>query len=311
MLDVRRLKVLSMVAAHGSFSAAALELRLTQSAVSQHVAALEREVGLPLVVRGTRPVDLTEAGHALCRHATGIFARLDGAEQELGEIAGRRRGRLRFGSFPTALATLAPPAFARFRNQHAGVTLTIVDDHLQRLIPRLEAGEFDLALIYDHEALPDVAARDLEREPLLDDVFRAVLPAGHRLARRDQPLELEDLADEPWVGGAPNSAWHRITSHACRLSGFTPKVGFASDDHIAVQALVAAGLGVSVIPGLAVTQPLTGVEVRTLRSGAPVRHVSAARPRNAYHGPTVSAMLDSLRASARHLTVLADGQEQG
>jgi DNA-binding transcriptional LysR family regulator len=113
MLDVRRLRVLSEVAARGSFSAAAVALRLTQSAVSQHVAALEREVGLPLVERGTRPIELTEAGHALTRHATGIFARLDGAEQELGEIAGRRHGRLRFGSFPTALATIVPPAFAR------------------------------------------------------------------------------------------------------------------------------------------------------------------------------------------------------
>src|SRR5262245_6521465 len=150
MLDVRRLRVLSEVAAHGSFSSAAHALRLTQSAVSQHVAALEREVGLPVIERGTRPVALTEAGLALVRHAAGVFARLDGAEQEIEEIAGRRRGRLRFGSFPTALATIAPPAFARFRRRHADVTLTVVDDHLQRLIPRLEGGELDLALVYDH-----------------------------------------------------------------------------------------------------------------------------------------------------------------
>src|SRR6185312_8138212 len=101
MIDVRRLRVLSEVAAQGSFSAAAQGLALTQSAVSQHVAALEREIGLPLVERSTRPVQLTEAGYALSRHATGIFARLDGAEQELAEIAGRRHGRLRLGSFPT------------------------------------------------------------------------------------------------------------------------------------------------------------------------------------------------------------------
>src|ERR671935_2502243 len=141
MIDVRRLHVLSAVAAHRSFSGAAAALRLSQSAVSQHVAALEREVGLPLVERGTRPVELTEAGHALVRHATGIFARLDDAEQELGEIAGRRRGRLRFGSFPTALATFVPQAFARFRRRHAEVTLAVVDDHLQRLLPRLATGE--------------------------------------------------------------------------------------------------------------------------------------------------------------------------
>jgi DNA-binding transcriptional LysR family regulator len=299
MLDVRRLRVLSEVAARGSFSAAAHALTLTQSAVSQHVAALEREVGLPLVERGTRPVELTEAGHALTRHAIGIFARLDGAEQELGEIAGRRHGRLRFGSFPAALATFVPPAFARFRRRHPEVTLTVVDDALQRLILRLDAGELDLALIFDHEALPEIAARDLERMPLLDDVFRAILPAGHRLTRRRRPLELSDLSGEPWIGGAPTSAWYRIASHACRLAGFAPEVGFATDNPIALQGLVAAGLGVSVIPGLAVAHPLSGVEVRTLGSGAPVRQISAARPRDGYHGPAVTAMLDSLRAAAQ------------
>lgn len=299
MLDVRRLRVLSEVASRGSFSAAAEALTLTQSAVSQHVAALEREVGLALIVRGTRPVELTEAGYALTRHATGIFARLDGAEQELSEIAGRRHGRLRFGCFPTALATLMPPAFTEFRRDHPQVTLTVVDDHLQRLIPRLETGELDLALIYDSVSLPDIAARELERIPLLDDVFQAVLPTGHRLARRRRPIDLSDLSGEPWIGGAPTSAWYRIASDACRRAGFTPRAGFASDDHVAVQALVAAGLGVSVIPGLAVTHPLPGVEVRTLKSGAPVRHISAARPRDGYNGPPVTAMIDSLRAASR------------
>ena len=303
MLDVRRLRVLSEVAARGSFSAAADALTLTQSAVSQHVTALEREIGLPLIVRGTRPVELTEAGYALVRHATGIFARLDGAEQEISEIAGRRHGRLRFGSFPTALATLAPPAFARFRRRHPDVTLTVVDDHLQRLIPRLDAGELDLALIYDHEALPDITARDLERTALFDDAFRAILPAGHRLSRRRRPLELFDLAGEPWIGGTPTSAWYRITTSACSLAGFTPQAAFAFDDPIAIQALVAGGLGVSVIPGLAVANPLPGIEVRTLGSHAPVRRISAARPRDGYRGPAVTAMLESLRATAETFTI--------
>lgn len=306
MLDVRRLRVLSEVAARRSFSAAADALTLTQSAVSQHITALEREVGLPLIERGTRPVELTEAGYALTRHATGIFARLDGAEQELGEIAGRRHGRLRFGTFPTALATLVPPAFAAFRRNHPEVTLTVVDDHLQRLIPRLEAGELDLALIYDHEAIPDIGARDLERIPLLDDVFQAVLPAGHRLARRRRTLELCELSGEPWIGGAPTSAWYRIAIDACRRAGFTPQADFASDDHIAVQALVAAGLGVSVIPGLAVVHPLPGLAVRKLSSGAPRRHISAARPRDAYHGAAVVAMIDSLRRASQALAAPVD-----
>jgi len=298
MLDVRRLRVLSEVAAQGSFSAAGHALTLTQSAVSQHIAALEREVGQALVERGTRPLQLTDAGYALTRHATGIFARLDGAEQELEEIAGRRHGRLRFGSFPTALGTFVPAAFAHFRERHPEVVLFVIDDHLQRLVPRLEAGELDLALIYEHDSLPDVAARDLVRVPLFEDPFKAVLPEGHRLAGRGEPLALADLAGETWIGGGPASAWYRIVREACAAAGFTPEARFTTDDAVAVQALVAAGLGVAVIPGLPLTRPLAGVAVRPLQPGGPARRISVARPRDAYRGPAVAAMVEALEHAA-------------
>jgi DNA-binding transcriptional LysR family regulator len=297
MLEVRRLRVLWELAQTGSFSAAGQALRITQSAASQHIAALEREVGMPLVERRTRPVALTEAGFALVRHATGIFARLERAEQEVAEIAGRRAGRLRFGTFPTALATIMPPAFASFRRGNPEVNLAVVDDHLQRLLPRLSAHELDLALIYEHDVLMETAAPDLDRTPLFDDVYRAVLPTHHHLARRRR-LALTDLRNEPCIGGAATSAWYRITTDACRRAGFTPRADFASDDHIAVQALVAAGLGVSVIPGLALVHPLPGLVIRELASGAPIRRITAARPRDGYNGPAVTAMLASLEAAA-------------
>ena len=130
----------------------------------------------------------------------------------------------------------------------------------------------------------------------MDDVFQAVLPAGHRLARRRRTLELSELSGEPLgrrgtdqrlVSGSPSTRAER--------AGFSPRADFASDDYIAVQALVAAGLGVSVIPGLAVVHPLPGLAVRKLSSGAPRRYISAARPRDAYHGAAVAAMIDSLR----------------
>ncbi len=300
MLDVRRLRALSHLAAQGSFSAAADALGMTQSAVSQHIAALEREIGLAVVRRGTRPVELTEAGSALTRHATGILARLETAEHELAEIAERRRGRLRFGCFPTVLGTLMPAAFARFRRLHPDVRLTVVDDHLHRLVPRLENGELDLAVIYDHEALPDVGAGSFDRTPLLADRFQAVLPAAHPLARR-RAIRLQDLRGESWIGGAPSSGWYRIVRHACQQAGFSPRADFASDDYIAVQALVAAGLGVSVIPGLAVMHPLPGVAVRQLASAAPVRRICAAWPIDGYQGPTLSAMVECLRLTAQDM----------
>jgi DNA-binding transcriptional LysR family regulator len=297
---VRGIRALCEVAASGSFSAAADTLGLTQSAVSQHIAALERETGLPLVERGTRPTMLTEAGHALVRHGKAIIARLDGAEQDLAEIAGRRAGRLRFGSFPTALTTFVPAALARLRREHPAVALTVVDDHMQGLLPRLH-GELDLAVVFDHETLPEVASGRQRRVPLFDDTYQAILPPGHRLSGR-RALELSDLAGEVWVGGHTCSAWFGIVRHHCRAAGFEPRTPLASDDYRAVQAFVAAGLGVAVIPGLAVVSATPGVEVRKLRAGAPVRRISVAHPAEDFLPPAVRAMTAILQDATRAMT---------
>jgi DNA-binding transcriptional LysR family regulator len=297
---VRGIRALCEVGARGSFSAAADALDLTQSAVSQHVAALEREAGLPLVQRGTRPTELTEAGRVLVRHGTAIAARLDDAEQELGELAGRRSGRLRFGSFPTALTTFVPMALARLRREHPAVVLTVVDDHLQGLLPRLADGSLDLAVVFDHEILP-AGAPMLRQVPLFDDTYRAVLPAGHRLARRRGAVGLSDLAEEVWVGGHTGSAWFSIVRHSCRAAGFEPRTSLASDDYRAVQAFVAAGLGVAVIPALAVATTVPGVEVRQLRGAAPVRRISVAHQADRFRSPAVRAMTDILQDIARRV----------
>ncbi len=295
---VRGIRVLCEVAARGSFSSAAQALGMTQSAVSQHIAVLERQAGLALIQRGTRPAELTQAGAALVRHGTAITVRLDSAEQELAEIAGRRAGRLRFGSFPTALTTFVPAALARLRSQQPSVTLTVVDDHMQGLLPRLADGELDLAVIYEHPVLPEIARAALGRTYLFDDVFQAVLPRGHRLAR-SAAVDLPALADEAWVGGRTGSAWFRIVRHACRTAGFDPRVALSSDDYRAVQAFVAAGLGVAVIPGLAVARAAPGVDVRPLRSGAPTRRICAVHPDDSFQPPAVRAMITILETTAQ------------
>lgn len=299
MLDVRRLQVLIELDACGSFSAAAEAVHLTQSGVSQHVAALEREVGLPLVERSTRPVGLTEAGHALVKHARMVVARLDDAEQELAQIAGRWRGRLRFGSFPTALTTFVPAAVARFKEHHPEVTLTVIDDHLQRLLPRIARGELDLALIYDHDALTHKPDDDLERLHLLDDPFHAVLPDRHKLAHHRRAIKLEQLAGETWVGGGPSSSWFQIVRDSCHQAGFEPNVAFTTDNYLAVQAFAAAGAAVSVIPGLAIQHPLPGVQIRPLTS-PPVRRISVARRAHGFRSPASLTMLDALKTAAGH-----------
>src|SRR5512134_897079 len=155
MLDVRRMKVLREVAARGSFSAAAEALSFTQSAVSQHVAALERETGTQLVERGPRGVRVTEAGRVLIGHADAILARIESAEEELAALAGLRGGRLRLISFQSGGATLAPRAVAAFRERHPQVELSMQEAEPEEAAPRLRAGEADLALVYDHPSIPD------------------------------------------------------------------------------------------------------------------------------------------------------------
>jgi DNA-binding transcriptional LysR family regulator len=295
MLDPRRLRVLREVAARGSFSAAAEALAFTQSAVSQQVAALERQTGTTLVERGVRPVRLTDAGRALVGHAEAVLARLDEAQQELGEIARLRRGRLRLASFPTAIATLVPAAIARFSQRHPEVDVTVADDHHQGLLARLARWELDLALIYDHEALPEPEVR-LERTALLDDPFELVVPDRHPLARRAS-VALHELAEETWIGGTPEGAYARIVLHSCHVAGFTPRVIFGSDDYNAVLAFVAVGLGVAVLPRLALTLPRPGL-ARVALHDPPVRRVAAARLAASFRSAATSSMLDILKETA-------------
>src|SRR5919197_773653 len=169
MLDVRRMRVLSEVAEQGSFSAAATALNFTQSAISQHVAALERETGARLVERGPRGVRLTDAGRALVCHADAILARIEDAEDELAAIAGLRGGRLRLASFQSAGATLVPRAVAAFHERHPQVELGMIEAEPDEAGARLRAGDIDLALVYDFEEIPGMLDAGLELTHLTDD----------------------------------------------------------------------------------------------------------------------------------------------
>jgi len=295
MLDPRRLRVLREVATRGSFSAAAEALAFTQSAVSQQVAALEREAGTRLVERGVRPVRLTDAGRALLAHAEAVLAHLEAAQQELGELAGLRRGRLRLAGFPTAVETLVPRAVARFHQRHPEVDLTVLDDHGQGLIPRLARWELDLAIVYEHPALPEPEV-ELERTHLLEDPFDLVVPDGHQLAGRSS-VALEELADETWIGGAPDSAYGAIVLHSCRAAGFDPRIAFGSDDYNAVQAFVAVGLGVAALPQLALLFVRPGLR-RVPLTTPPVRHITAARLAASHRSVATASMLTLLKETA-------------
>src|ERR687893_1537247 len=197
MLDVRRMRVLREVAARGSFSSAAESLNFTQSAVSQHVAALEREAGTQLVERRRSGVRLTEAGRVLVGHADVILARIECAEEDLAALAGLRGGRLRLISFQSGGSTLAPRAVAAFHERHPHVELSMLEAEPDEAGERLRAGDVDLALVYDHESTPGLLAPELQLTHLLDDRYDAILPVGHELAGRRR-VSLSDLAGDPW-----------------------------------------------------------------------------------------------------------------
>jgi DNA-binding transcriptional LysR family regulator len=289
MLDVRRMRVLREVAVQGSFSAAAESLSFTQSAVSQQIAALEREAGTVLVQRGARGVRLTEAGEALVRHAEAILCRLDDAEAELEAIAGLKGGRLRMATIESAGATLMPLAIAQFRERHPAIELTMVMGEPEQTEPQLKSGELDLVVGFGSRLAEDDG---IERRFLIEDPMFLVLPADHPLGGK-RNLRLADLADEAWIGGAPDCECNRLIYSACTRAGYAPRMAFETDDYAAMQGFVAAGVGVSLIAELGLTTIRDDILVRDLGRDTPVRNIYAAAA-GGYRTPATTAMLEVL-----------------
>jgi DNA-binding transcriptional LysR family regulator len=298
MLHVGRLKVLTEVVRRGSFSGAAEALSYTQSAVSQAIARLEAETGATLIVRDRNGVRPTAAGASLVEHAEAIFARIEAAETDLAAVMGIRAGRLRMASFPSAGATLMPLAIAQFRERHPDVALTLAEGEPEEIAPRLRAGEFDLALLFEFPGERERHGARLRTQLLLEDPMLVALPAEHSLA--DKPaLSLADLRDEDWVQTSATSPCARHVVRSCLAAGFEPKDTFESDDYETVQGLVAAGVGVALIPRLALTRVHQGIVVRALAPRSPTRQVIAATTGGHGAAPAAQAMIGILQDVAR------------
>ena len=302
MLDVKQLRVLKAVAEHGSFSAAAEALSYTQPAISQQIATLERSAGATLVDRTSRGVRLTDAGRALVDHAHVVLARLAAAEAELDAIAGVRGGRVRLASFPTASAALLPPALARFTDRHPDVDLTFLEKEPEDAIQMLRAGELEVAIVFEFHNLSqgewDRLYGGAELHPLVDDPMYLALPLGHPLAHKPR-VRLQDLSDELWIQeGNPRNPCGRLHQAACVNAGFDPRIGFRSDDYNVVQGMVAAGVGVSLLPSFALANVRDDIVVRSLGKSAPARQIAAATLAGGYRSPATEAMLDILREVA-------------
>jgi molybdate transport repressor ModE-like protein len=276
MLDLKRLRVLSEVARQGSFSAAADTLYLSQSAVSQQVATLEKEVGLDLLERTTNGPKLTDAGQVLVTHADAAIARLEEAEHEVAAIAGLEGGELRIASFPTASVGLLTDALSEFRSTHPNVELKVTEAEPEESLPLLRAAEIDLAIVFDYSTLPeDGGDRDVERTLLLSESMYVALPREHPLAKSKR-VPLANLADEAWLRGVGSSSCGEVIVQACRDAGFEPRIAFESDEYQVLEGYVAAGLGFTLLPDLALPTLHRDLVVRPTEPEAPKRRVWAA-----------------------------------
>jgi DNA-binding transcriptional LysR family regulator len=302
MLNVRRLQVLREVARHRSLSAAAATLSYTPSAVSQHIAALEREVGVGLVERGPRGAALTDAGRTLLRHADEILGRMNAAEAELQALAGLKAGQLRLGAFSTAGAVLTPQAVKAFRDRHPDVEVTLVEVDPEEAVPRLRARELDLALVYEFPVVESLPLDELDYISLLEDRLNVALPTQHRLAKRRR-LRLAELAGEDWIQGVHRGSTVAVLPAACRAAGFEPRIVFRSDDHMAVEGFVAAGLGVAVVPQIAVATARRDIAIRPLEVEGDLltRDVGVALAAGIYQPPAVAAMVTVLEQVCQKL----------
>jgi DNA-binding transcriptional LysR family regulator len=309
MLDVRRLQVLRTVARDGSLSAAARTLGYTQPAISHQIARLEEEVGTALLTRLGRGVQLTDAGRALVEHADAVIGRLAAAEEDVAAIAGLRAGRVRLAAFPSGSATLVAGALARLREAHPGIDVRFAEAEPEDALPLLRTGELDLVLGFSYDALGGGDGRDLEAVALLHDPSHAVLPAGHAQANGRRPVALERLAGETWIAGCERCRGHLL--HLAHEAGFEPRIAYATDDYVTVQSLIAAQLGVALLPALALAAARRdGVAVRPV-AGRPARTVHVVMPAAERRPPAVAAILAALRAASAALAATREAQALG
>jgi DNA-binding transcriptional LysR family regulator len=240
MLDVTRLRVLVAVARTGSVTAAARELHYTQPSLSHHLARLEAETGAILFQRSGRGIRLTEAGRLLADRGAEILGRIDAASAELAAHVGLRTGRVRLGAFPSALGTFVPRAAARLAAEHPGLQLRLMETEPPEALQMLRAGDLDVAVIFRYDESASRADGVRARLLLADPTY---------LVSADGGGDLTAYRDGEWIAGCERCRSHLL--EMCASAGFRPHISYTTDDYVAVQSLVAAGMGVTTLPGLA------------------------------------------------------------
>ena len=286
MLDVTRLRVIDAVARHGSVTAAARELHYSQPTVTHHLARLETETGAQLLQRVGRGIRLTQAGQLLAGRAAEIIGRIDAADAELAAHVGLTAGRVRLAGFSSAIGSLVPRAVAGLAGSHPGLQISLTDMHPPDALELLRTGKIEVAIIFRYDET-EAEPAGVRLHHLLDDpLYLLSLRGGGKIAA---------LRDATWIAGCERCRSHLLS--LCAEAGFEPRIGYSSDDMVVMQALVAAGLGVTTLPGIALRAHRAEGIVASELPGSQ-RHVYAATYGEPPDPPAIAAVLAALAEAA-------------
>lgn len=299
MLDLRRLRIFVAVAEGGSFTAAASALYLSQPAVSQQMAILEREAGVQLLDRVPRGIRLTLAGQRLAARAANLLTEMGELEQEL-QGYGAVQPEVQLGAFPTAGADLVPLAISAFRKSHPHVRIELTPAHAGDVVAQMHSSRIAVGLVWDYDFAPQVTDPTFDRVELLADPLRVIVPADHPAAT-DGEVALRDFAQEPWIVRAHRPPYAQAFEQMCRIAGFEPKVAFRTDNYQAIQGLVAAGIGFGIAPRLSLAPRRRDVVALPMAAPAFSRRIAALAMPSASRSSFVDDLLEVLRTVADEL----------
>jgi DNA-binding transcriptional LysR family regulator len=301
MLDIRRLRVLHTVSTYGSVTAAAAALGYSAPAVSQQLAALEREVGMRLTERAGRGIELTPAAAILVAHTDALLARLDAAESDLAALRDQVAGRVTLAAFPSAAAAIVPAAWAALAHAAPKVQLDLTEMEPEESLPAVLRGETDVAVAHEYDLLPRPLDPLFERRELARDPVLLAVPAGSPLV---SPVDLDSLAGQPFLAPRGNTSCAEMIQRACARAGFVPRVVARATDFAVLLSLVAAGAGLTLVPELATRRVPDGV--RLIQPAEPVtRQVFTVSRRGGDRQPAVRVVLDALTEAAQRLPAAA------
>jgi DNA-binding transcriptional LysR family regulator len=301
MLDLRRLRLLLQLHERGTIAAVADALQFTPSAVSQQLAMLERETGVRLLERAGRGVRLTDPALVLVGHAEALLAEAALAEADLAAAVGSVTGRARIASFQSAALRIAIPAMVELARDAPELRCELIGGEPEVALPALALGDLDLVIGDEWQHAPWRMPDGLDRHELLLDPVVVVMPIGHPAARRRRrAVPLAELADAPWITGPPGLGWDEITQRLCRERGrFTPQIRHRMNDSVVAAAVVADGLGLALLPDLALPEDDPRIAIRAIAGERPTRAIHAVTRTSDAARPSTQALLAAVRRAAR------------